>query len=493
MRSIRTKLTVILVASTLLAVALVGVSARWITSDQFDRLRIAQARSTYVETATSYYSAHDAWAGVADALQARVEALAQTGERPAGSPGPDVAPIATDLGAAEGRVSPEPGPRDRGARWSPFALVESGGTVVAPGGHYRVGEPVVPAVLAAGTPVMVGGSRVGTVLTVAPPELRSLERVYLRRTGAALLFASVAAGTLALLLGLASTRLFLRPIRDITQAIRGMRGGEIEQRVPVRTRDEFGEMARAFNDMSSEVARGQRLRRQMTADIAHELRTPLSVLGGYLEAIRDGVLEPDRGAIDAMYEESTHLQRLVDDLRTLSLADAGELRLEREPIRPTELLLAAQQAFTPLAARAGVTLEIEARDDLGQVDVDATRIRQVLGNLIANSLRYTHAGGRVRLSAERAEAGVTLSVSDDGEGIAAEDLPHIFERFYRADPARPAASGASGLGLAIVRSLVAAHGGDVRVESTPGQGTTVRVILPATPATVGGAGSTLSG
>jgi len=189
-----------------------------------------------------------------------------------------------------------------------------------------------------------------------------------------------------------------------------------------------------------------------------------------------------------MYEESTHLQRLVDDLRTLSLADAGELRLEREPIPPTELLLAAQQAFTPLAARAGVTLEIEARDDLGQVDVDATRIRQVLGNLIANSLRYTHAGGRVRLSAERAEAGVTLSVSDDGEGIAAEDLPHIFERFYRADPARPAAGGASGLGLAIVRSLVAAHGGEVRVESAPGQGTTVRIMLPTTPGAGGGPG-----
>lgn len=453
MRSIRTKLTLVLVLSMLFAVGLVGVSARWITSDQFDRLRIAQARATYLDAATGYYAQHGGWDGVEGALAAAF-----------GVP-PDAAPE-----------------RDRTAHWSPFALLDANGVVVAPGGRYRAGERVAAPQAASATPVTLDGTRIGTLLTLAPPELKGAERLYLRRTGQALLYASVAAGLLAFVLGLLSTRIFLRPIRAITDGIRNMRGGALEQRVEVRTHDEFEEMARAFNAMSAQVARGQRLRRQMTADIAHELRTPLSVLGGYLEAMQEGVLEPSPASIETMRAEALHLQRLVEDLRTLSLADAGELALDLDRVDARTLLHATHQAFAQLAREAGVTLQLEPGEAPAPVRVDATRLRQVLGNLVSNSLRFTPAGGHVRLAADADAHHVTLLVSDDGEGIPEAEHPHLFERFYRVDPARSASTGTSGLGLAIVRSLVELHGGHVALSSAPGRGTAVRVILPRAPA-----------
>lgn len=487
MRSIRTKLTVVLVLSMLFAVGLVGVTARWITSDQFDRLRVAQARATYLDAATGYYAEHGSWDGVEGALLAAFGGLAAPeGSARAAPPPADPALPASDRTAGAVPAPSEPArpdgaDRDRSARWSPFALLDAGGVVVAPGGRYRVGESVPTSEAASATPVTLDGTRIGTVLTIAPPELKGAERLYLRRTGQALLYASVAAGLLAVLLGLLSTRLFLRPIRAITDAIRNMRGGALEQRVEVHTRDEFGEMAHAFNEMSAEVARGQRLRRQMTADIAHELRTPLSVLGGYLEAMRDGVLDPTPSSIEAMHDEALHLQRLVEDLRTLSLADSGELALDLHTVDARTLLDGTEHAFAPLARESGVTLRSEPGGAPAWVRVDATRLRQVLANLVSNSLRFTSAGGHVRLGASVGDRTVTLEVADDGSGIPEAEQRHLFERFYRVDAARSVRTGTSGLGLAIVRSLVEAHGGTVALESAQDRGTTVRVTLPRAP------------
>jgi signal transduction histidine kinase len=221
----------------------------------------------------------------------------------------------------------------------------------------------------------------------------------------------------------------------------------------------------------------------MTADIAYDLRTPLTVISGYLESLRDGVLKPTHERFDAMYKEAQHLQRLVEDLRTLSLADAGELSLQLEATPPRSLLERLAATFQHQAEQRQVTLQVEVEPELPAVNVDPERMAQVLGNLISNALRYTPEGGQITLSAQRQASAVALQVQDNGAGITPEALPHIFERFYRGDTARhdcgQSDDGESGLGLAIARSIVELHGGTITADSAPGKGTKIAIVLPA--------------
>ncbi|MCB0159771.1 MAG: HAMP domain-containing histidine kinase, partial [Caldilineaceae bacterium] len=218
-------------------------------------------------------------------------------------------------------------------------------------------------------------------------------------------------------------------------------------------------------------------RKQMTADIAHDLRTPLSVILGYTEALADGKLAGNPELFTVVHGEARHLSRLVDDLRTLSLADAGELTLTLQAVAPRDLLRRAAAAHFVHADERGVTIVVEDGDALPPVQVDLERMAQVFNNLVSNALRYTPADGTITLAARARGATVELTVADTGAGIDADALPHIFDRFYRADQAR--SDDASGLGLPIVKSIVQAHGGTVDVTSTPGAGTTFRVVLPA--------------
>jgi signal transduction histidine kinase len=240
----------------------------------------------------------------------------------------------------------------------------------------------------------------------------------------------------------------------------------------------LGQLAQAFNQMSAAVARANQLRRQMTADIAHDLRTPLSVISGYLEAIRDGELAPTPTRLEAIYAEAQQLNRLVADLRTLSLADAGELSLNRQPVSVPELLARVATAYTHQAGQRQVSLSVQVAGDLPAINADPDRLVQVLGNLVSNALRYTLVGGQITLGAAQPQAGqVRLWVQDTGRGISAAELPHIFHRFYRTDKARQQTEGESGLGLAIAKAIVEAHGGTIAVESEPGQGTTFMILL----------------
>jgi signal transduction histidine kinase len=216
----------------------------------------------------------------------------------------------------------------------------------------------------------------------------------------------------------------------------------------------------------------------MTADIAHDLRTPLTVIAGYLEALRDRVLTPTPERFATLHDETQGLLRLVEDLHTLSLADAGELSLALQPLAPAQSLERVAATYQDAATHQGVTLTVAAAPDLPAICADPERLARVLGNLVSNALRHTPAGGQVTLSARPAPAGVALVVADTGSGIAPEHLSNIFERFYRADPARSADDGGAGLGLAIARSLVEAHGGTISVDSHVGTGTTVTVTLP---------------
>jgi signal transduction histidine kinase len=228
------------------------------------------------------------------------------------------------------------------------------------------------------------------------------------------------------------------------------------------------------------LARASELRRQMMADIAHELRTPLSLILGYTESLSDGKLPASQETFDVMHDEAQHLSRLVDDLRTLSLADAGELSLTRQPLDVPALLERVVSAHSPEAQRRGISLRAEPSPTLPPVEADPGRMAQVLDNLVSNALCYTPEGGQIDLSAKADKNTIKLRVQDNGVGIAPDDLPFVFERFYRADKSLKRNGTESGLGLAIAKSIVEAHGGSISVKSSLGQGTTFTITLPAT-------------
>jgi signal transduction histidine kinase len=283
---------------------------------------------------------------------------------------------------------------------------------------------------------------------------------------------------IALLLGLLLARTLTRPLRELTAATQALAQGDLEQEVTVRSQDELGELAVAFNQMSAELARAVQVRRQMTADIAHDLRTPLTVIKGYAEALRDGDLSSTTATFETIYQEAEHLSHLIEDLRTLSLVDAGELALNRQAVSPKDLLERTAAAHLVQARRSGVTLHVDASVSLPSIHIDPDRLAQVLGNLVGNALRYTPEGGQITLAARQHGDGVRLTIQDTGAGIAPDDLPHIFDRFYRGDDARETNEGESGLGLAIAKSLVEAHGGTISVTSTLGEGSVFAVALP---------------
>lgn len=291
---------------------------------------------------------------------------------------------------------------------------------------------------------------------------------------------AVASGValVAVLGALLLSRAVLRPVRALTSAARDLGAGDLERRVPVSGRDEIADLGRAFNRMAHSLEAAEERQRRLTADIAHELRTPLANLRGYLEALRDGVVEPTPELLDSLHEEAMLQQRIVDDLQDLALAEAGALTYHRALVDLGEVLEADRTAHLAQADAAGVTLRTDVPQPV-HVHADADRLRQVVGNLVGNALRATPPGGTVTLSANRLGGSAVLRVRDTGTGIPAEQLPHLFDRFWRADAARGRTTGGSGLGLAIARQIVTDHGGTIEVASSPGAGTTFTVTLAA--------------
>jgi two-component system sensor histidine kinase BaeS len=274
-------------------------------------------------------------------------------------------------------------------------------------------------------------------------------------------------------------RRLARPIHALTAAVQRMEAGDRSARVPMKGRrqDEVGRLAHAFNAMAVSMEENERQRQAMVSDIAHELRNPLTNVRGYLEGVQDGLVPVDDALIASLLEESTLLGRLVDDLQDLALADAGRLHLHPEPLDAAEVVEQVAAAHRAAATVAGITITAEVDGPL-RIDGDPGRLRQALGNLVGNALRYTPAGGSVTLSASAADGQATIVVADTGTGIAAEHLPHVFDRFYRADASRSRETGGSGLGLAITRHLVEAHGGTIEAQSVDGAGSTFTIRLP---------------
>ncbi|WP_229813544.1 HAMP domain-containing sensor histidine kinase [Lentzea flava] len=269
-----------------------------------------------------------------------------------------------------------------------------------------------------------------------------------------------------------------RPLRALTAAAQNMSDGGEPPLVKVSGSDEIAELAKAFNTMAARPAQMERTRKAMVSDIAHELRTPLSNIHGWLEAAQDGLSDRDPALICLFHKVAMMLQHIVDDLQDLAIADAGELRLAVEPLAADAMLAQVRRAHEARAARSGVTLTAHAPKGL-VVRADPLRLRQILDNLITNALRYTRLGESVTIRAARQEHGAVITVADTGAGMAAEGLPHVFDRFWRTDKSRSRNTGGSGVGLAIVRKLAEAHGGSVDVMSAVGKGTTFTLHLPS--------------
>lgn len=275
-----------------------------------------------------------------------------------------------------------------------------------------------------------------------------------------------------------AARRLVRPVNALTHAAQRMRDGDSSARVTVRTTGEISELATAFNEMSEHLQRMEEQRKAMVSDVSHELRTPLSNLRGWLEAAQDGVAELNPALIASLVEEILLLQHIVDDLQELALADAGKLRLHVEPVHLGDLLDQVTTAHRGRAEAAGLTLTTVITDD-PPLTADPVRLRQAIGNLVTNSLRYTPRGGHITLGARQDGDQVVVEVTDTGIGIRAEHLPHVFDRFWRAEKSRNRQTGGSGLGLAIVRNLAEAHGGTATVASVPGVRTTFTLRLPS--------------
>jgi two-component system sensor histidine kinase BaeS len=291
---------------------------------------------------------------------------------------------------------------------------------------------------------------------------------------------AVAAGVAAaaIVCTLLLSRTVLRPVRALTAASRDLGEGDLGRRVPGTGRDEIAELGRVFNRMADSLQASEERQRRLVGDIAHELRAPLANLRGYLEALRDGILEPDAELLDSLHEEVLLQQRIVDDLQDLALAEAGTLTYHRGELDASELVEACRTAHSALASAAGVRL---TADPSGPIRLygDAGRLRQALSNLVGNAVRHTAPGGGVRLELSEREEMVRIAVRDTGCGISAADLPHLFDRFWRADASRGRDTGGSGLGLSIARQIVADHHGAIEVTSEVGVGTVFTVVLPA--------------
>jgi two-component system sensor histidine kinase BaeS len=429
--SIALKLILAFLVISLISLIFVGVLTRNLTNTTFQRYLNAQSADKVVELFTNYYERNGSWAGVRQAIDRKYTGMI------------------------------------------PFTLYNTNGRVIYGKGSeaHLLNEEKLP--------IEVDGKLVGYLLV---PEIRTKNQpageAFLSRLDIIFSYSIVGSAIIALLLGWVMSRYLTRPIRELTAATRALADGETAQVVPVRSNDELGELAESFNRMNEQLARSMKQRRQMTADIAHELRTPLSVIIGHADGIHDGVLPLSMDTVEIIRDEATRLEGLVEDLRTLSLSDAGELSLNKEPLSPATLLNDAKQHFSVRALQKKITLNVDVDESLPGIQVDPARMMQVLGNILENAIRHTPENGEIALRATQTKDAIQISVQDSGEGLPADEAAHIFDRFYRVDPSRQRESGGSGLGLAISKSIIEGHGGKIWAESEKERGLTVYISLP---------------
>ncbi|NIO70702.1 MAG: HAMP domain-containing protein [Anaerolineae bacterium] len=487
------RLTLAFVLVTLVGVSTVALLANLNASRQFRYYLVHSEMmgwddpstalgTSLAEDLTAYYERQGSWDGVEDVF---------------GDMGGPMQP-----GRGHGAMQPGWG---RGPMWwggASTLLADGQGLIVYDSQGRRAGETLSRSEQKLAIPIQAEGQTVGFLLAIPPSgmQLQPQEQSFLDQVNQALLLAGALAGALSILLGLGLSRGLTAPLARLTAAARRIAGGDLSQRVPETGSAEIATLGQAFNQMAADLEKAEELRRNLVADVAHELRTPLSVLQGNLRAILDGVYPLEQAEIAALYDETRLLSRLVDDLHELAQAEAGQLHLDLHPTDVVEIVQTTVANLAVAAEAKGVRLTTDLADGLPPVLVDPDRLAQIMRNLLSNALRHTPEGGQITVSAtynercEFNEAAVRIVVADTGEGIPPEDLPHIFDRFWRADRSRaretagpstsrrgelvePSGRG-SGLGLAIARHLVQAHGGEMGVESEVGRGSRFWFTLP---------------
>ena len=448
MRSLAVKLSLAFLFVGLIGAVVLAIIIRQRTRLEFDQFVQSRDRGRIVEILADYYQSNESWSGVNRVFDQLFDSS-----------------MAQDMGyrrMMQGLV---------------ITLADPDGVVLFSNRPGDTGKSVPARELSNATPIVVDGETAGLLLLrlgQGPFAPGTPERLFLNNVNQAIILGALLAVLVALLLGGFFAYTLTRSLRELTAATREIAGGDLGYQVEVRSRDELGELAASFNQMSADLAKSNQARRQMTADIAHDLRSPLSVILGYTEALNDGKLEGTAEVFGVIHREAGQLSHLIDDLRTLSLADAGELPLDLQPVSPQEILVDVSRAYRQQAESKEITLDVDTAPDLPEIMVDQNRLNQVLGNLMSNALRYTPPGGEIILGARAERGQVLITVQDNGKGIAGEDLPYIFNRFFRSDPSR-SENGETGMGLAIARSLVELQGGEISVESEPGMGTTFMI------------------
>ncbi|MBN2007037.1 MAG: HAMP domain-containing protein [Anaerolineae bacterium] len=359
-----------------------------------------------------------------------------------------------------------------------FALIRADGQVMVTSDSRLTGRELPRIQWDSGIPVIRGNVEVGR-LFIPPSEDFSISVVTSEsRSSRRFLMGVAAIGILTFLATVVISRRMARPLTHLIRASHAVALGDLSARVPAHYTGEIGELAAAFNRMTAALSRADELRRNMTADVAHELRTPLSVIRGKLEGILDGVYPSTPEHLEPILDETRLLTRLVDDLHLLALAEAGQLTLEKRALDVADVLRDSHVNFGPQAGDRGITLALHLPAPLPKVMADWRRVAQIVGNLVTNALRHTPSGGVVTLSATLEGSFVSVAVSDTGSGISSEDMPYIFERFWRGEKSRSRAGGGSGLGLSIAKKLVELHGGTVSATSAVGEGTRICFTLP---------------
>jgi len=452
MRSISSKLILAFLSIGVVSVLIIAATAVWSTRAEFIRFLTDQSQLDIVSRLSEYHRTYGSWERAESAF-----------------------------GYGNGMQQPGMGPGSH-MRREPFALANADGRIVIPNGPFRRGDRLSEETLEASIKLTEGGEVIGFLIPIgAPFEGTPRELQFIQRINRLLFFGALIGAVIALMLGVILSRTLTRPIRELTRATHAVSEGDLSQQVPVRSNDELGELAQAFNRMSSELSRSVNARKQMTADVAHELRTPLSLILGHAEAVHDGVLPPTPENFEIIREEATRLEHLVNDLRVLSLADAGELSINLQLVEPQRLLQDVVSTYQYQAQRKNVTLELELDAPLPTIEVDPGRMTQVLTNILDNALRHTPEGGKIVLSAREVGHQIELAIQDSGPGLRPQELQRIFDRFYRTDTSRQrdgSVPGGSGLGLAIAKSIVQAHGGQLSAESEAGKGLKVIITLP---------------
>lgn len=428
----------------LFSIGVIVLVTRTATNHEFEKFINNQYKAELIEQLTAYYKLHKTWDGID-------KEFTRDNHEPFG-------------GEAPSRLF--------------FSIADKNGHIIIAGHDYSGVKSVDTEELVNGSHIIVNNEIVGILLIETAPDRSPMEQEFLRRMNGSIFLSAVGAIIIALILGVILSRTITRPILELTKATHEVAGGNLHQQVPIRSRDEIGELAQSFNKMSGDLSRSFNLRKQMTADIAHELRTPLSLIIGHAEGVHDGVLQPNRENFEIIREEAERLEKLVNDLRTLSLADAGELSTEFQPVDINTFLSDIHSHYISLFNQKRISLDLEPAPVILKANLDPNRFAQVLNNILDNALRYTPEDGKVTLKAGGSGNKIEIVIQDSGEGVSPEEAQRLFDRFYRVDESRTRDDGGSGLGLAIARSIVEMHKGRIWAESETGRGLKIVIELP---------------